>query len=125
MNRFTAACLFSVLLAANAPQAHAMLKVTNLSSSPQTVVLDSGSGDLRKVIAPQASAYFPGSDGLLSLESALRPSAGDTVGASGLLSGIVGAARTSHIPASQMDQFVIWPSGELQLQLRQKKGREH
>jgi hypothetical protein len=105
--------------------AHAVLKVTNLSNAPQTVTLDGGGSLLRKVIAPHASAHFSGSDGLLSLESAKNPSAGDAIGASGMLSGMIGAVRTSQIPASQMDQFVIWPNGEMLLQMRQKKGMGH
>ena len=125
MNRFPAIPLALVSLLITTGTAAAMIKVTNLSSSSQTVVLDGGGSAQRKIIAPNSSVYLPGSDGLLSLESADHPSSGGTVGASGMLSGIIGAARTFNIPASQMDQFVIWPNGQLQLQLRQKKGKGH
>lgn len=121
LTRLRVQFLFFVAIILSAPSAEAMLKVTNLSASNQTVILSNGSAEMRKVIAPNRSEYFPGTDGLLSLESAEHPSKGGALGASGMLSGIIGAARTSDIPASQMDQFVIWPDGRLLLQMRQKK----
>jgi len=111
-----------------AGQAQAMVKVVNLSNMPQTVVFESAGTATRRVIAPNDVERFGGTDGFLSLEKAPGAKPGmvpqdGPVGFSGMLSGVVGAVRTSHIPASPMDEFVIWPDGRLLLQKRQKSGR--
>lgn len=102
--------------------AEARLKVTNLSSVPQTVEFRTAGAPTVRVIEPQRTEYFNGADGFLSLvgKANTHPAQGGTIGASGVLSGVVGAVRTSDIPASQMDEFVIWPDGSLLFQKRKK-----
>lgn len=102
--------------------AQAKLKVTNLSSVPQTVEFRTAGDPTIRTIQPQRTEYFSGADGFLSLvgKANTHPAQGGTIGASGVLSGVVGAVRTSDIPASQMDEFVIWPDGSLLFQKRKK-----
>lgn len=113
-----------VLVAANA---QAMLKVTNMSPVPQTVVFSSAGTDTVKVIQPNQTERFMGTDGKLSLRNpqAKPPVVGQdpNIAFSGMAAGWIGAVRTSDIPASPMDEFVIWPDGRLMLQKRQKSGR--
>jgi hypothetical protein len=99
-------------------EAHALLKVTNLSGSPKTIIFRTAGSEVTKTIAHNESQYFPGSEGMLSLAGTSQK--GETLGASGMLSGIIGAVRTVDIPASQMDEFVVWPDGRLLVQKRNK-----
>lgn len=108
-----------------ASPALAMVKVSNLSDMPQTVVFSSGGTPVERVVAPGAIERFSGTDGFISLKQHIGTKQ-PTFGVSGgVLSGIVdvGAVRTQDIPTTPYDEFVIWPDGRLLLQKRQKAGR--
>lgn len=107
----------------SAGSAHAALKVTNLSTDTHTVLFDSAGSKKEYVIAPDATVYITGSDGRLSLKDA-KPTAGDStiIGTRSTFFGYTDTARSQGAPASQMDEFVIWPDGRLMFQKRNKSG---
>lgn len=94
------------------------MKVTNLDNVPHRVVFSASGNDQVRDIAPGSTEYFVGQpSGMLSLVSAQQPKPSQgTLHADGLLSGIVGAARSENIPADTDDVFAIWPGGHLGLQ---------
>lgn len=110
----------AVAVAMAASPAMAALKVTNLSPQTQTVLFDSAGSQKEYVIAPDRTAYIVGSDGRLSLKHA-KPTAGDDsiIGTRSTFFGYTDTARSQGAPASQMDEFVIWPDGRLMFQKRQ------
>lgn len=99
------------------------LKVTNLDTVPHRIALSDAGSVQHYVIAPGATENLTGaSQGRLSLVSASAPQkAQDSVLADGLLSGVIGVGRNQDIPADALDNFVIWPGGELRLQGRTKR----
>ncbi len=109
-----------------ATPAMAALKVTNLSPETRTVVFDSAGSVSEHVIAPNRTAFISGSDGRLSLKGA-TPTAGDgnIIGTRSNFFGHADTARSQGAPASQMDEFVIWPDGRLLFQKRQKGSRNN
>lgn len=109
------AFLATIALATNA---HA-LKVSNLDTVPHTVIYETAGTVSERVVPPNRTVHFHGyPDGRLSLKPAgkvvKRPSGG--IHADGLLSGVIGASRSSDIPASSNYDFVIWPGGQLRIQ---------
>lgn len=108
-----------------ASPALAMVKVSNLSDVPQTVVFSSSGTPVERVVEPGGTERFAGTDGFISLKQHIGTKQ-PTLGVSGgVLSGIVdmGAVRTQDIPTTPYDEFVIWPDGRLLLQKRGKAGR--
>lgn len=100
--------------------AFAWVKVTNLSGTPQTVIFSTAGTDTARVLVPNATEQFFGSEGLLALgdpATIARAKAAKAGPAGALLGDVVAANRTSHIPAVDGDSFVVWPDGRL---LRQK-----
>lgn len=94
-------------------------RVTNLDTVAHTVTFSHAGSVSEYEVAPNRTAYLPRRDGMVSLKGG--DAGRDTLNnSSGLLSGIVGAARTADIPAGPWDDFTIWPGGELRLQRRQK-----
>ncbi|MES2984127.1 MAG: hypothetical protein V4735_02945 [Pseudomonadota bacterium] len=114
--------LIAVALAAFATPVMA-LNVTNLDNVPHRVELAGQGAPEVHEIAPGATEYFYGTTGgYLSLLSAQQPKKSKgSIHSDGLLSGIVGAARTENIPADPDNNYVIWPEGKLMLQNRVKR----
>lgn len=111
------------------------LRITNLDTVPHRVALTGRGETLIHEIPPGETEYLTGAtQGLLSLaddqpaaanraaKKAVPPPDG-ALHADGLLSGIIGAARSTGIPADPDSAYVIWPGGRLQLQSRIKDGR--
>lgn len=118
--------LAGVAMLAASP-AMAVVKVTNMSDMPQTVVFSSSGSPVERLVEPGATERFAGTDGFISLKQHMGTKQ-PTLGVSGgVLSGIVdmGAVRTQDIPTTPYDEFVIWPDGRLLLQKRGKAGRWH
>ncbi len=117
-----AATILSLSLAA--VPAMAMLRVTNLTDKPQTVVFDSAGSKTQVVIASGSTERLAGAEGFLSLEGA-KPTAGDNsiIGTRSTVFGLSDTARSRGVPASPMDSFVIWPDGRLSFQRRMHYGR--
>jgi len=112
--------LMALALCCAAYSAQAM-KITNLDTVPHTVQLVTSGSTLTRSIAPDETTYFSGSsDGMLSLLSAPAPSEakGGEVQSQGILANIIGVRHNQNISASQRDDYVIWPGGELVLQHR-------
>ncbi len=112
------------------------LRVTNLDEVTHRVELYGRGEAIVQEIEPGATEYFTGStQGLLSLVDApetAKANAGkkhaardgdSALHADGLLSGVIGAARTSGIPTDPDSSYVIWPGGRLMLQSRIKDNR--
>lgn len=112
----------SVAVCASMP-ALAALKVTNMSYEAKTVIFESAGSVTEHVIAPRRTSYITGIDGKLSLKGATPTAADSRV--LGTRSAVFGLAepRTQGTPASQMDEFVIWPDGRLLFQKRTSGGR--
>ena len=103
------------------------MKVSNLDKVPHTVVLESAGTVQSQTIAPGSTVFFTSQpEGFLSLQSDMkkRVRGGGNVHADGMLSGIIGAARTEGIPTHDDADFVIWPGGQLQLQIH-RHYRQH
>lgn len=101
------------------------MKVTNLDTVSHMVELSGAGEPQRRVIAPNATEYFSGASiGFLSLVNApvSKPSHG-ALHADGLLSGVIGVARTEHIPVDPDNSYAIWPGGDLRLQGRMKSAQ--
>ena len=114
MKKFT---LIGLTLALLAYPAWA-LKITNLDTVSHRVMFDSAGSQQVETIAPNETMTISGQPaGTLSLLSAnpSQPSRG-TLYADGVLSGVVGAVRSEHIPVNDGDTFAIWPGGKLLLQ---------
>lgn len=105
----------ALVLAAPALQA---ARVTNLDSVPHTVQFSQAGTVHEQVVQPDRTISFPARDGIIGLKDGVKPKS--SVTSDGLLGGIVGAARTSNIPAGPYDDFTIWKGGELRLQRRVK-----
>ncbi len=108
------------------------LKVTNLDRVVHTVELSGAGVAQKRVIQPNATEFFTGaSHGRLSLVTpnatkgiaASAKTQESTVAADGLLSGVIGIARTRNIPADPDSSYVIWPGGSLNVQSRTKETR--
>jgi|GEM_PF-3533819 len=101
--------------------AHAWVRVTNLSGTPQSVTYSTAGTDTRKVIAHYETITFVGNEGMLSLNDpatiAKAQNAEPGVGGK-VLGDIIGSNRTSRIPAVNGDRYVIWPDGRLLIQKR-------
>lgn len=112
------------MLSVAAGPAQAALKVSNLSPEPHVVVFSSAGSVTEHPVAPNRAIYISGSDGMLSLKNA-KPTAADNsiIGTRNGLFGLTDTMRSQGTPASQMDEFVIWPDGRLMFQKRQKGGR--
>ena len=102
------------------------LRVTNLDSVAHTVTYDAAGTHYEATAAAGETIGFYGvPDGFLSLKSANpKPSRG-TLHTDGMLSGIVGAARDQNIPAYGMDDYAIWPGGQLLLQRQMRDNGRH
>lgn len=104
-------------------QAHAMLKVINMSSEPQYVSFEHAGTVTTKVIPVNGYEYYPGSDGMLSIDVSkqiVKGSQAQPGRLSKALENITSNTRTEWIPASSRDVFVVWPDGRLLFQQRQK-----
>lgn len=127
--------LTAAMLALVATPAFA-LKVTNLDKVPHTVVLSTRGMAETVVIAPNATEIFSGAtQGFLSLKdaeepkgkkgkkkAAKKPAKDDSVvHADGMLSGIIGNERTGGMPTDPLNNYVIWPGGDLRLQSKTKQ----
>ncbi len=123
MRKLTLFCAASAM-ALMAMPAMAALKVTNLSDKVQTVLFDTAGSKKEYVIQPSETTYITGADGRLSLKNA-APTAGDgnIIGTRSTFFGYTDTARSQGAPASQMDEFVIWPDGRLMFQKRMKGSR--
>ena len=100
------------------------MDVTNLDSVPHRVLLQASGERLIQTIEPGDKGYFAGqTNGFITLLDAENPQPSQgTLHADGILSGIVGAARTERIPADAMDSFVIWPDGTIRVQQHRRGG---
>lgn len=104
--------------------AFAALKVTNMSYEPKTVLFESAGSVTEHTIAPRSNTYISGIDGFLTLKGSVpTPIDHSMVGTRSAVFGLANGARTQRVPASQMDEFVIWPDGRLMFQKRQTGGR--
>ena len=101
------------------------LRITNLDKIPHRVQF-TGKGEPEvRDIAPGDTAYFTdNTGGFVSLLTAPnpKPSKG-SVHSDGLLSGVIGAARTQNIPVDPDNNYSIWPDGKILLQNRVKRAR--
>ena len=128
--------LTSSLLAFYATPALA-LKITNLDHVPHQVVLDSRGQRTVMEIAPDATEYMVGQQGgSLSLLPAAKPEEvkapkgkkakptkvkkDSVVHMDGMLSGVVGEARSEGLPADNDYSYTIWPGGRLAVQSKMK-----
>lgn len=102
------------------------LKVTNLDHVPHRIAFEVAGSTRTETLAPNATVNFMNTpNGRLSLLSSPKPRSGGTVNADGILSGYIGNGRDQAIPVDVMDEYVIWPGGNLQLQRRMKRyGRD-
>lgn len=104
-------------------QAHAMLKVINLSTEPQHISFDSAGTVTTKVIPVNGHEYFVGGDGMLSIDTSKQTVKGSEA-QPGVISRTLGTVaagnRSEGIPASDQDVFVVWPDGRLLFQQRKK-----
>lgn len=110
--------LLSAALLTAAPAAQAA-RVTNLDKVAHVVTFAHAGDVLEQTVEPDKTVYFPRLDGVVSLKGG-TPASSTLNSGGGLLNGIIGAARTSNIPAGPTDDFTIWPGGELRLQRRMK-----
>jgi hypothetical protein len=103
--------------------AHAWVKVTNLSGQPQSVTYSSAGNHETQIIAPDATEYFRGVEGMLAINGAQAIEKAQRA-KSGVLSEALGDVaatnRASRIPTEEGDVFVIWPDGRMLLQKRLK-----
>lgn len=111
-----AAAAAGALLASGAQAA----RVTNLDSVAHVVTFEFAGSVSEQTVEPSRTIYFQRTDGIISLKGG-TPAKG-SVTSDGMLGGVIGAARTSQIPAGPMDDFTIWPGGEMHLQRRIKGG---
>jgi hypothetical protein len=118
MRQFIYGC---VIVAAISSPAHAT-KISNLDRVPHTVVITAFGQKETRSIAPGSTEFFMNvGDGRLSLQTTQQPKGNSgTLHSDGLLSGIVGAARSEGIPIGPRDSYAIWPGGKLMLQGRKK-----
>ena len=107
-----------VVVMATATTAHAA-RVTNLDSVPHIVTFAHAGDVVEQEVAPNRTVYFQRLDGVISLKGG-KASDSTLNSGGGLLNGVIGAARTSNIPAGPADDFTIWPGGDLRLQRRVK-----
>lgn len=98
------------------------LRVTNLDTVPHIVEWSGRGAPERRLIPPNETEYFTGaSQGFLALTDANNPAASyGKIHADGLLSGVIGNARSSEIPADPDNSYAIWPGGHLNVQSRIK-----
>jgi hypothetical protein len=109
----------ALLLAANPALA---LRVTNLDTQPHRIAFEAAGHTIEREIAPNATVRLDGlPSGRLSLVTSPNPRTGGALNADGVLSGYIGNGRDQRIPAEMMDDYVIWPGGELRLQRRMKQ----
>lgn len=101
--------------------AWAILKVVNLSNESQRVIYTQVGDEVVKEIAPGESVYFYGSEGLLAIDvkqQQTKASHAKAGALSEILGDVAASNRTSGIPATRNDVFVIWPDGRLLFQYR-------
>ncbi|MFZ4125064.1 MAG: hypothetical protein ACOYJ2_03210 [Rickettsiales bacterium] len=116
--------MFTMAVLATSP-AFAWVKVTNLSGQPQSVTYSVAGSDVTKVIAPNMTEHFMGTEGMLALNGAqaiAKAQSAKPGPAGALLGDVVASNRTSRIPAENDSSFVIWPDGRLLLQTRKDQG---
>lgn len=104
-------------------QALAWLKVVNASSEVQYVTFDSAGSATTKAIAVGDHVFFPGADGMLSIDvskQTVKATDAEVGALSGILGNVAAGNRTNWIPARNDDVFVIWPNGRLLFQQRQR-----
>ncbi len=97
------------------------VRVTNLDTLPHMIIYEAA-GHITNVAIPVGeTVHIMGApNGILSLKTSSPKAAKSTLQADGLLSGIVGVGRNQNIPASNEDDFVIWPGEQLMLQHRRR-----
>lgn len=113
-------CLAAVLALVASPAL--ALSVTNLDTVPHRVRLVAAGTSYERAVAPNETTRFEGlPNGTLSLLTSPQPNEGGALQADGLLRHIIGNGRDQHIPVDGMDDYTIWPGGDLQLQRRMKR----
>jgi hypothetical protein len=115
MKKFMVLCLLVLM----ATPAFAWVKVTNLSGKPQRVTFSMSGGDITRVVAPDRTEMFVGTEGMLALNdpaTIAQAKAAKPGPAGALLGDVVAANRTSRIPTTNGDTFVIWPDGRMLIQ---------
>lgn len=119
MKLFYGAAVMAMVLS---PLAANAMKVTNLDRVPHTIVYEAAGTVHREYLAPnQTVNFYNMPNGRLSLATSPNPKQGATVEGTGIVSKYIGNGRDQGIPADQMDEYVIWKGGQLQLQRRTKR----
>ena len=93
-------------------------RITNLDKVAHVVTFERAGSVQEQVVQPQRTVYFQAADGIVSMKGGTP--AKSSLNSDGLLSGVIGAVRTTQIPAGPGDDFVIWPGGKMHLQRRIK-----
>ena len=104
-------------------QAFAWLKVVNASSEVQYVTYESAGSATTKAIAVGDHVFFPGADGMLSIDvskQTIKATDAEVGSLSKILGNVAAGNRTNWIPARNDDVFMIWPNGRLMFQQRQR-----
>jgi hypothetical protein len=115
--------LVTALMLATSP-AYAWVKVTNMSGKPQSVTIESAGSRMSQNIAPGVTENLLITDGMISLNdpATIAQAQRAEPGVGGKIFGdMIASNRTSRIPASHGETYVIWPDGRILLQTR--KGR--
>jgi hypothetical protein len=121
VRRFAFILLLVAAVVTGASDAFAFVRVVNLSGQPQTVAFWFAGTNTVRTIAPNETAFFRGSEGMLSLvipEDIARASAAEPGIGGRVFGDVIASNRTSRIPASNGDTFAIWQDGRLLIQRR-------
>lgn len=106
------------------PQAAlALIKVVNNSKEEQSVSYSHAGTTTTKTLQVGDVVFFQGNDGLLSIDvskQTIKATNAEPGAVSGYLGDISANNRTSGIPASRGDVFMIWPDGRLIFQQRRR-----
>ncbi len=116
---FATTCLASPALA---------IEITNLDKVEHRVVYEyAGSHEIITIAPDQTERLNVGTNGRVSLLDSKtgkkKKATGGNVRADGILSGVIGAARTVNIPADHDDTFVIWEDGTFAKQQSRRNSR--
>jgi len=118
---FAASCLASPALA---------IEVTNLDKVEHHVLYEAAGSREVISIQPSETERLPGVPSgrisLLDIKTGKKKSgksADSSVQADGILSGVIGAARTVNIPSEGDDTFVIWEDGTFAKQQSRRNSR--
>ena len=99
------------------------MDVSNLDHVTHRIAYDVAGTHKEVEIAPGETAHFYGQpNGTLSLLTSPNPREGGAVNSDGILSNYIGNGRDQNIAVDDdMNDYAIWPGGQLSLQRRIKQ----